>query len=218
MPDTVGLESHEPTSLRGITKRAIACKHHRFRDLYRCIDSELLHSSWRDLNKRSASGVDEVTAEAYGKNLDDNIQDLVERLKTKRYRTKLVRRCYIPKENGKERPLGLPALEDKLVQQACAKLLNAIYEPLFLPNSYGYRKGIGAKDAVMDLCFNLQYGRFGYVVEADIKGFFDHLDHDWLLKMLALKIDDNALLMLIRKWLKGKRLTNHTLHSPLLTL
>ena len=215
MPDTVGLEYHEPASLRGITKRAIVCKHHRFRDLYRCIDSELLHSSWRELNKRSASGVDEVTAEAYAKNLDDNIQDLVERLKTKRYRTKLVRRCYIPKENGKERALGLPALEDKLVQQACAKLLNAIYEPLFLPNSYGYRKGIGAKDAVMDLCFNLQYGRFGYIVEADIKGFFDHLDHDWLLKMLALKIDDNALLMLIRKWLKAGILdTDGTITHP----
>lgn len=203
MPDTVGLEQHEPTSLRGIALRAHACKDHRFRDLYRCLDAELLRRCWRDLNKRSASGVDEVTAQAYEQDLPANILALAERLKTKRYRAKLVRRCYIPKENGGERPLGIPALEDKLVQLACAKLLEAIYEQDFLPVSYGYRPGRGAKDAVCDLGFNLQYSKLGHVVEADIQGFFDHLDHDWLLKMLSLRIDDRAFLNLIRKWLKA---------------
>lgn len=163
----------------------------------------MLLNCWRDLNKAAASGVDAVTAQAYQENLMANIQDLAERLQTKRYRTKLVRRCYIPKENGKERPLGIPAREDKLVQLACAKLLTAIYEQDFLDYSYGYRPNRSAKAAVADLSFNLQYGKYGYVVEADIQGFFDHMDHDRLLEMLALRIDDRVFLNLIRKWLKA---------------
>jgi len=110
MPDTVGSDQHKPTSLRGIANRAKACKHHRFRDLYRNLNAEFLLSCWGNLNKAAASGVDEVTAQAYQENLEANIQALAERLKMKRYRTKLVRRCYIPKENGKQRPLGVPFL------------------------------------------------------------------------------------------------------------
>ena len=203
MPDTVGPEHHETTSLWGIAKRASDCKDHRFQDLYRHLDANLLLSCWGDLNKKAASGVDQVTAQAYEQDLIANILDLAERLKTKRYRTRLVRCCYIPKENGGERPLGIPALEDKLVQQSCAKILNAIYEQDFLPVSYGYRPGRSAKEAVEDLGFNLQYGKYGYVVEADIKGFFDNIDHDWLLEMLRLRIDDKAFLGLIRQWLKA---------------
>jgi len=203
VPDMVGLEQHETTSLRGIAKRAQACKDHRFQNLYRLLDANLLIDCWDDLNKKAASGVDGVTAAAYEQDLIAHIQNLTERLKTKRYRTKLVRRCYIPKDNGGERPLGIPALEDKLVQSACAKILAAIYEADFLPVSYGYRSGISAKDAVSDLGFNLQYGRFGYVVEADIKGYFDNIDHDWLLQMLSHRIDDKAFLSLIRQWLKA---------------
>ncbi len=203
MPDTVGLEYHESTSLRGIAKRASACKSHRFQDLYRLLNAELLLDSWHALNKKAASGVDGVTAQAYEADLMANLQNLAERLKTKRYRAKLVRRCYIPKDNGKERPLGIPALEDKLVQLACASVLKAIYEQDFLPVSYGYRPGRRAKEAVADLGFNLQYGKFGHVVEADIKGFFDNIDHDWLLEMLSMRIDDKAFLGLIRKWLKA---------------
>jgi len=203
MPDTVGLEQHETTSLRGIAKRALACKDHRFQDLYRHLNVSLLLSCWDDLNKKAASGVDKVTAEEYEQELISNIHSLVERLKTKCYRTRLVRRCYIPKEDGGKRPLGIPALEDKLVQLACAQIMKAIYEQDFLPVSYGYRPGRSAKDAVSDLGFNLQYGKFGYVVEADIKGYFDNIDHDWLLEMLRLRIDDGAFLGLIRQWLKA---------------
>ena len=203
VPDTVGPDKGKPTSLRGIANRAKARKHHRFRDLYRMLDEELLRSCWSALNKDAASGVDEVTAEKYQENLESNIQDLAERLKQKKYRAKLVRRCYIEKENGKERPLGIPALEDKLVQLACARVLTAIYEQDFLEVSYGYRPERSAKDAMSELTFNLQFGRFGHIVEADIKGFYDNLDHDWLLKMLALRIDDRAFLKLIRKWLKA---------------
>ncbi len=201
--DEVGPEQHEPTFLRGIAIKARAEKQHRFRDLYRHLNAEFLLACWHDLNKDAASGVDEVTAAEYAQELHAHIQDLAERLKTKRYRAKLVRRVYIPKENGKERPLGIPALEDKLVQIACAKLLAAIYEQDFLGCSYGYRPGRGALDAARELTFDLQYGVYGYVVEADVKGFFDNLDHDWLLEMLKERIDDRAFLGLIRKWLRA---------------
>lgn len=164
---------------------------------------QLLRHCWRDLNKQAASGVDGVTASEYAEDLDTRIEALAERLRTKQYRAKVVWRVLIPKENGKERPLGIPALEDKLVQLAAGKVLTAIYEADFLAGSYGYRPGRGAKDAVKDLTFDLQYGVFGYVVEADIQGFFDHMDHDWLLEMLKERIDDRAFLNLIRKWLKA---------------
>ena len=203
VPDNVGLEQYEPTSLRGIAIKAKACGKHRFRDLYRCLNAPFLMDCWKDLNKDAASGVDKVTAAAYGENLRANIEALEMRLKAKRYRAKLVRRCYIPKENGKERPLGIPALEDRLLQLACAKLLSSIFEPDFVDTSYGYRPNRSAKEAIEDLKFNLQFGKYGYIVEADIKGFFDHIDHEWLLRMLRERIDDVAFLNLIRKWLKA---------------
>ena len=161
MPDTEGLEKRETTSLQGIAMRASACKDHRFQNLYGMLDEALLLDCWSDLNKKSASGVDGVSAGVYEENLYANIHDLVERLKTKRYRARLVRRCYISKAGGKQRPLGIPALEDKLVQLGCARILNAIYEQDFLPMSYGYRPQRSAKDAVKDLGFNLQYSRIG---------------------------------------------------------
>jgi group II intron reverse transcriptase/maturase len=203
MPDTAELEYHKPTSLRGIATTASFNKQHRFRDLSRNLTPEFLRLGWNRLNKQAASGVDKITAEDYAKHLDDNLKRLSARLKNKSYKAKLVKRKYIPKENGKERPLGIPALEDKIVQSACAMLLNAIYEQDFLAMSYGYRPGRDAKQAVSELTFQLQYGVYGHIVEADIKGFFDNIDHDWLLKMMSLRIDDKAFLQLIAKWLKA---------------
>ncbi len=202
-PDTVGLDQSEQTFLRGIAIKAKSNKRHRFRDLYRCLNEELIYQAWEALNKRAASGVDKVTAEAYAEDLQGNIHRLVERLKAKRYRARLVRRVYIPKEDGKQRPLGIPALEDRLVQSAVTKVLTAIYEQDFLECSYGYRVGRSAHDAVSELTRELQFGPYHTIVEADIRGFFDHMDHDWLLEMLAQRIDDRAFLGLIRKWLKA---------------
>jgi group II intron reverse transcriptase/maturase len=203
MPDIAGLDNLESTSLRGIATRARVCKHHRFRNLYREINVDFLRQCFRELNPKAAKGVDDVTYDDYASQLEDRLRDLVERLKHKRYRARLVRRVMIPKGNGKERPLGIPALEDKLVQRAAAKLLSAIYEQDFIQSSYGYRPRRSAKGAIEDLTFNLQYGSYGHLVEADIQGFFDHLDHDWLIKMLKQRVDDKAFLGLIRKWLKA---------------
>ena len=141
--------------------------------------------------------MDEVTAEAYEENLEANINALPEKqtLPCQVGTTML----HSEREWKKERPLGIQALEDRLVQLACARLLTAIFEADFLDNSYGFRPGRSAKDAVNDLRFNLQFGRYGYIVEADIKGFFDHMSHEWLLRMLEQRIDDAAFLNLIRK-------------------
>src|SRR5213593_473593 len=191
------------TSLLGIAKKARSEKRYRFRNLYRELNEELLRDSWRLLRKDAALGVDQVSATEYEANLDENIQQLVERLKRKSYRAKLVRRHYIPKGEGKLRPLGIPAIEDKLLQLAVKRLLEAIYEQDFLSCSYGYRPRVGALEAVDQLTVKLQFGSYHQVVEADIKGFFDNLSHEWLMRMLAERIDDQAILRLIKKWLKA---------------
>ena len=167
------------------------------------INGPMLYRCWQQIRKNAAYGVDKVSAEEYGKHLTGNIRQLVDRLKRKSYRARLIRRHYIPKGNGKMRPLGIPVVEDKLLQLAVVEILQAIYEQDFLRCSYGYRPKVGALDAVDKLTLKLQFGRYGRVVEADIKGFFDNIDHDRLLAMLAERIDDQALLRLIGKWLKA---------------
>lgn len=203
MPDTVGLEFRKPTSLQGISYKAKTNKSHRFENLYGCITPSLLLESFKGLNTKAAAGVDKVTYRSYTSDLWSNIQTLAKVVKDKRYKAQLVRRHYIPKANGKLRPLGIPTMEDKILQSSTAKILQTIYEQDFLPSSFGYRPNIGAKDAVKSLTVNLQYGKFGYIVEADIKGFFDNLDHDWLVKMLRHRLNDEAFIRLIRKWLKS---------------
>jgi len=192
-----------PTFLQGIAKKAQTQPKHRFGNLYELLNEEFLHECWRDIRKDAAYGVDEVSARDYEEHLDENIHHLVERLKRKQYHAKLVRRRYIPKGAGELRPIGIPVVEDKLLQLAVTRILQAIYEQDFLRCSYGYRPNIGALDAVDKLTLKLQFGRYHFVVEADIKGFFDHLDHDWLMRMLEERIEDGPFLRLIRKWLKA---------------
>jgi group II intron reverse transcriptase/maturase len=198
-----GREVSVQTSLQAIAEKAASQPGYRFRNLYGMLNENMLKDSWQHIRKDAAFGVDRVSAKDYEQNLVENIHQLVEGLKQKRYRAKLVRRRYIPKGNGKFRSLGIPATQDKLLQLAVKRILEAIYEQDFLRCSYGYRPNVGALDAVDKLTVKLQFGKYNYVVEADIKGFFDHLDHDWLLKMLAERIDDKALLWLIKKWLKA---------------
>jgi len=190
------------TSLRAIAKKAVQNKTHRFGGLYRLLNQANLRECFFQLRKAAAPGVDGVSFEDYEKNLEENLRSLVQRLMNKSYRAQLVRRKYIPKGHGKLRPLGIPTLEDKLVQCAVAQILSAIFEADFLPCSYGYRPGRSPQQAVDGLTDTLFRGRYEFVYEADIKGFFDHLQHDWLVRMLEQRIDDGALIRLVRKWLR----------------
>jgi RNA-directed DNA polymerase len=191
------------TSLRGIANRARQDKNARFRDLYRLLNEENLRGCFYHLRRSAAPGVDRVTFEEYERDLTANLVNLVGRLKEKRYRAKLVRRKYIPKANGKLRPLGIPALEDKLLQVAAAQVLTAIYEQDFLECSWGYRPKRGPREASRALAGRLYCGRIGWVVEADIRGFFDNISHEWMMRMLAERIEDGAFLQLIGLWLKA---------------
>ena len=201
-PDTKGW-TMKPTSLRGIANKAASDKAHRFRNLFGLLTVGYFLWCWRFVNKRAASGVDRQDARSYQENLKENVDALASAVKEGRYRAKLVLRRYIPKLNGKLRPLGIPAIADKLLQIGVSKLLEAIYEQDFLGCSYGYRPGVGALDAVRDLSVALKSGRYHYLVEADIRGFFDNIDHEKLIELLELRIDDKPFLKLIRKWLKA---------------
>lgn len=203
MPDREELERHKQTFLQGIAKRARGDQTHRFRDLSSCLSEKYLKDSWQNLNKQGAAGVDKVSIREYEKNLDTHITKLVETLKANQYKARLIRRKYIPKGKDKERPLGIPVVADRLLQMAVSRILQAIWEPGFSEFSFGYRPGKSAKEAVKTLQLNLQYGKYGYVVEADIKGFFDNINHEWLVEMLEQRISDRRFIRLIRKWLRA---------------
>lgn len=191
------------TSLEAIAKKAKCQKSYRFGNLYRLVNEELLMDSWGKLNKHAAMGADKISVQEYGQNLTENIRGLVEKLKKGSYHAKLVRRHYIPKRDGKMRPLGIPAVEDKLLQYAVLEILQAIFEGDLLPSMFGYRPNRGAKEAVNELQEELWSKSYHYVVEADIKGFFDNINHEWMVKMLEQRIHDRAFVRLIKKWLKA---------------
>ena len=192
------------TALHTIAFKAQTHPNHRFQNLYGLLDSDLLVQSWGQINKQSACGIDGVTPSDFKQRLPENINRLHQTLKCKSYRANDVKRVFIPKSNGKLRPLGLPTLDDKIVQQSVSQILQSIWEQDFVKNSYGYRPNRSAHQAVHSLQLNLQYGTYGYVVEADIKGFFDNIDHEWLMRMLKQRIEDKALLNLINQWLKAR--------------
>ena len=191
------------TSLQGIANKATQDKTYRFRNLFGMLTVGYLFWCWDFINRKAMAGVDGIDAQAYEENLLPNIEQLVKQVKENTYRAKLVLRKYIPKSGGKLRPLGIPAIADKLLQRGVAKILEAIYEQDFLICSYGYRPRIGALKAVEDLSSELRSGKYHSVVEADIKSFFTHINHDLLLEMLAQRINDKRFLNLIRKWLKA---------------
>lgn len=175
----------------------------KLQTLIHAIDEESLKASHMVLAADKATGVDAVTKAEYGENLEENIDDLLGRMKRQAYKPQPVKRVYIPKGDGKKRPLGIPAYEDKLVQKAINEILTVIYEPEFLNCSYGFRSGRSCHDALKEVGKILESKKVNYVVDADIKGFFDNVDHEWMMKFLQERIQDTNLLRLIQRFLKA---------------
>ena len=178
-----------------------AGKEVRFTALMHHITPELLIDSFKKLKKSAAAGVDGVTWRDYEEGLMERIGKLWEAVQSGRYRALPSRRVYIPKADGKQRPLGIAALEDKIVQQAMVSVLTPIYETVFLGFSYGFRPGRNQHQALDALWMGLHWKRVNWVLDADIKAFFDTVDHDWMMRFLEHRIADRRVLRLIRKWL-----------------
>jgi RNA-directed DNA polymerase len=166
-------------------------------------DIEQLREAYLALKPNAAAGVDGQTWQAYGKELESNLQNLSDRLARGAYRAKPVRRVYIPKADGRQRPIGIPVLEDKIVQRAAVKVLNAIYETDFLGFSYGYRPGRSAHRALDALAVGIETKKVNFLLDADIRGFFDTLDHEWLVKFVEHRIADDRVVRHIQKWLNA---------------
>jgi RNA-directed DNA polymerase len=202
-----------PSALERVRQAASRDKKMRFTALLHHIyDLEALRAAYLSLNREAASGVDGETWQHYGEALEENLHDLADRLKRGAYRAKPVRRVYIPKADGRQRPLGVTALEDKLVQRATVQVLNAIYETDFVGFSYGFRTGRGQHNALDALYVGLLTKKVNWVLDVDIRGFFDAIDHGWLVKFVEHRIADRRVVRLIQKWLnagvleEGKRI------------
>lgn len=192
------------TKLKRIAEVAKANPNEKFTSLAHLINKEMLTQCHKEMKGKKAAGVDSVTKQEYEEHLNENLDELVARLKRHAYKPQPVRRVYIPKEGtDKKRPLGIPAYEDKLVQSALAKVMNAIYEQDFLECSFGFRPERGAHDALKVLNRIVNMEDINYVVDTDIKGFFDNVSHEWLMKFVAHRIADTNVQRLIVRFLKS---------------
>lgn len=196
-------EKHMQTTLQGIAKRAKEDPRHQFGNLYSLLNEANLHWCFGQMNRKAAPGIDGEDWQSYEANLEENVAELATSLKEKRYKARLIRRRNIPKPDGKQRPLGIPVIGDKLVQTAGAKILSAIYEQDFLTSSHGYRQDRGPRKAALQLSKQIHRGPYSWIYDADIKGFFNNINHDWMMRMLAHRIKDKSFLRLIKKWLKA---------------
>ena len=183
-----------------IAKRDRRCK---LNNLIHIPDDENLKECFKMLKKNKASGIDGVSIEEYNKNLNENVKDLVKRMKQLSFRPNPVRRVNIPKANGKQRALGIPTVEDKLVQMGISKILEAIYEVDFEDFSYGFRPGKSCHSALDKLNKVIMTKPINHIVDADIKGFFDNIDHKWMVKFLEHRISDKMLIRYIGRFLKS---------------
>lgn len=174
-----------------------------FTSIGHLIDKEMLKRCHNAMEKDKAVGIDGVNKETYEANLDENLENLVERLKKKSYKPQPARRVEIPKDNGKTRPLNIYCYEDKLVQEALRRILEAVFEPHFYDEMMGFRPNRGCHMAIRKLDGMITHNRTSYVLDADIKGFFDHLDHEWIVKFVESRIKDPNIIRLLRRMLKG---------------
>ena len=177
--------------------------HKRLQTLIHHVNEYSLKEEHLRQSRNKASGIDGMTKAEYSRNLDANIEDLLLRMKSFSYRPKPARRTYIPKLGGKMRPLGIPSYEDKLVQGVMAKVLNGVYEPRFMNCSYGFRPNRNCHDVIREINSTIYRQPIGWVVEADIKGYFDNIDHSWLMKFLEHDIQDKNFLRYIVRFLKA---------------
>jgi RNA-directed DNA polymerase len=196
-------EARVSQGLAGVRKAAKERKEMKFTALLHHLTVGLLRDSFYALKRKAAAGVDGVTWQEYETGLEDRLVDLHSRVHRGAYRAQPSRRVYIPKPDGRQRPLGVAALEDKIVQQAVATFLNQIYEEDFRGFSYGFRPGRSQHQAMDALCVAITRKKVNWMLDCDIRGFFDHLSHDWLLKFVQHRVADRRILRLIQKWLKA---------------
>ncbi len=191
------------SALDRVRRAAQKDKEARFTALLHHVDPDRLRAAYRALSPKAAAGVDGVTWQSYGQDLEANLQDLHARLHRGAYRARPSRRAYIPKADGRLRPLGIAALEDKIVQRAVVEILNALYEVDFLGFSYGFRPGRGQHDALDALAAGILKRNVNWVIDADIRDCFTGLDQSWLVRFLEHRIADRRVLRLIQKWLRA---------------
>src|SRR6202171_4188653 len=189
--------------LDGVRKVARERKQERFTALLHHLNVDLLRDSFYALQRKASPGVDGVTWQEYEIGLEDRLRDLHSRVHCGAYRARPSRRVYIPKADGRQRPLGIAALEDKIVQQAVVTILNQIYEVDFKGFSYGFRPGRSPHQALDALTGGIQWKRVNWVLDADIRGFFDNMSHEWTMKFIEHRVADHRALRLIQKWLKA---------------
>ena len=191
------------TKLALISERARKEAKLQFTSLAHLLNERFLKECYYSLGRDRASGIDGVSWKEYGKQLDENLTKLVARMKVKRYKPQPAKRVYIPKNEHEKRPLGLPALEDKIVQKGISRILEAVYEADFWDCSYGFRPERNCHQAINAVDKTIMTKPIGYVIEADIKGYFDNVSHKWMMEFLQVRIKDPSFLLLIRRFLKA---------------
>jgi RNA-directed DNA polymerase len=190
-------------ALERIRQVARERKKEKFTALFHHLSIDLLEDAFYELKEDAAPGVDRLTWKDYEAGLERKLEDLHDRVQRGAYRALPSRRVYIPKPDGRQRPLAVAALEDKIVQRAVAALLNAIYEEDFLGISYGFRPGRGTHDALDALCVGIDSRKVSFILDADIRSFFDEISQEWLIRFLEHRIGDRRIIRLIQKWLKA---------------
>ncbi|MFZ4405267.1 MAG: group II intron reverse transcriptase/maturase [Pseudobdellovibrionaceae bacterium] len=191
------------TKLLNIAKKAKQNPKMEFTSIAHLLTPEFLLETWKQMNKKACAGVDKETVKQFSLGLTERLKDVSNRILTGKYRAPMVRRVEIPKVDGKTRPLGIPTVEDRLVQRAVARILEAIYEQDFLECSYGYRPNRNPHMALKGLATSICKGKVSFVYETDIKGYFNTINHQWLRKMVKHRIKDPLINRLISKWLKA---------------